>query len=449
MPLMPDEQIQSFTSSLGKPSDRFLSKVLQHSITEKWRTPEAFLKHFPPAAIMRALAGADALRGTILVRAANVHEKLARKKSIESASEDLQLALQEGVTTAPEVMELFPPDEQVRYLAATDLWNYVFEQPFWLEKSGPERERATARMVFLLEAALGEKLLTLQKIADGMTFDGIARHLPADTLRRVLVHAMTQARDGKPLSESSLLEVVPLDKLTALVPLSKTWEGVFTDRLAVECGFVAKPAAPPVGEAALASDGAPTGSEAAAEPSLDQPQPSQEDEAWSDAEEVEDEEPAPQRLSGAPPKPPSALASPPPPPPSGAGEVADAEDAARQKAINKLTEIGRLPPSYQALSTPILLSIESMYADILDVDDDEEREAGIIDSFPNESHLRTSMLALIELLDPSIDVHKPPISDADAESLVKVVAFEERQRRDRGEGRRGSVRPPPPPSGRY
>ena len=114
----------------------------------------------------------------------------------------------------------------------------------------------------------------------------------------------------------------------------------------------------------------------------------------------------------------------------------------------KLTEIERLPPSHQSLSTPIILSIESMYAELLTIDDDDEREACIEESFPNENHLKTAMLALIELLDPSIDVHKPPISDAEADALVKVVAFEERQRHEKSNGRRSSVRPPPLPGRR-
>jgi len=61
-------------------------------------------------------------------------------------------------------------------------------------------------------------------------------------------------------------------------------------------------------------------------------------------------------------------------------------------------------------------------------------------------------LALIELLDPTIDVHKPPISDAEVDALVKVVLFEERQRQEQqgqgGSARRSSMRPPPLPTAR-
>ena len=63
---------------------------------------------------------------------------------------------------------------------------------------------------------------------------------------------------------------------------------------------------------------------------------------------------------------------------------------------------------------------------------DEQREACIRESFPNENHLRTALLALIELLDPNIDTRDPVIRDGDIDSLIKVVLFEERQRYEQG-----------------
>jgi len=72
-----------------------------------------------------------------------------------------------------------------------------------------------------------------------------------------------------------------------------------------------------------------------------------------------------------------------------------------------------------------------MYAELQNATSDEDRENAIRDSFPNEGHLRTAMLSLIELLDPTIDTAEPLIRDADVESLVKIVLFEERRRYER------------------
>ena len=65
------------------------------------------------------------------------------------------------------------------------------------------------------------------------------------------------------------------------------------------------------------------------------------------------------------------------------------------------------------------------------------------ESFPNETLLRTAMLALIEQLDPSVDTRDPIIRDADVSGLMKIVLFEERRRRDgQSQSRRGSTPAP-------
>jgi hypothetical protein len=107
-----------------------------------------------------------------------------------------------------------------------------------------------------------------------------------------------------------------------------------------------------------------------------------------------------------------------------------------------LEALDRLPPD-QNLAIGILMSIESMYADLALAENDEERLGAVREAFPNEAHLRTAMLALIELLDPSVDTKDPVIRDADVEALIKIVLFEERRRR---EGPRASAPPSPPPA---
>jgi hypothetical protein len=129
--------------------------------------------------------------------------------------------------------------------------------------------------------------------------------------------------------------------------------------------------------------------------------------------------------------------------------------------VEKLSGINRLPPRHEALTTPVLLSIESMYAELLTSSTDEEREMCIRDAFPNQQQLTTALLALIELLDPTIDINDPVIKDADVDSLIKVVLFEERHRYEQAHpsarpapgpaplppptGRKGSLAPPPLP----
>jgi hypothetical protein len=266
-------------------------------------------------------------------------------------------------------------------------------------------------MTFLLECAIDERLLTLEQLVDGIGFVKIAECLPPEELRKILVRAFEGGRRGEALTESRFLDVVPLNKLVGLVSLATLWNEVVIARIAKPNGWVEIPVAATVTE--TASSPAPSSSK--------KPLESVEPVAASPSEEAKSE------------------------PPTSSIPV----DEVRARALQRLREIERLPPRHDELSTPILLSIESMYEDLLEASSDDERGDCIRESFPNETHLRTAMFALAELLEPSIDVTRPPISDVDTDALVKLVVFEERKRKEGDNGmRRASVRPPPLPVGR-
>jgi hypothetical protein len=390
---------------------------LQHTLANDWQTPDDFLQHFGPDTIMQALSDADELRARLLVKLANVHERIAAKKSISSASEDLRLALDENVTTPEAVLELFPADDRVRYLKASVLWRFMFEDKFYetqVSDGESAHLRAVQRLNFLVSSGLEENLISLQDLIDGIGFDRLASSLPVEELRKVVTRAMRVGRDKLPLDEERLLDVVPLPKLIGFMPLETVWQNVIIQRIAEPYGFV--------DEMTSSSKGR----DADLGPNAVSP-------------------------SNRPPKPVAAT-----PPISGKEEpslidstsAVEGVDDVRGKAIEQLKEIDRLPPSHEQLSTPILLSIESMYADLLESTSDDERTECIHESFPNDSHLRSAMLALAELLEPSIDVTRPPISEADTEALVKLVVFEERRRKEGTGSNRPSVKPPPLPMGR-
>ena len=111
-----DASAKPFVSALPTGKERFLAQVMVHALEDGWRTPEDFVRTFAPPDVIKALANNDELRGQLLILAAGVHEKLARKKSIASASEDLSLALSEGVCDAEGILEIFTPDDRVRHL---------------------------------------------------------------------------------------------------------------------------------------------------------------------------------------------------------------------------------------------------------------------------------------------------------------------------------------------
>jgi hypothetical protein len=435
---------EPFKSELKTGAERYLAKVMVSAFADGWRKPDDFLRHFKPADLMQRLEKAPELRAAILMKAAGVHERIVRKKSTSSATEDLRIALDEGLTTPADIVELFPPDDRVRYLERTKLWAFITEEQFWAATGGAAAP-AVGRMTFLLESALSESLLTLQDVTDGVTFETISARLPQKELQRVVKAALEAGRKKAPFTDEGLLGVVPLKDLLGYIPLDHVYKRVIVAKLAQPAGFVGTG----VGEEAWPEDEpADVGEEAVAA-----------------APEKESAKEAKQR-GGAPPKPGKGeakeakepeetvtddeLEEVPAPTSAAAGSTRPpAEEEARRKVGERLAAINRLPPRHGELSTPILLSIESMYAELLSAATDEAREMCIRDSFPNEAHLSTALLALIELLDPSIDVNDPVIRDADAESLIKVVLFEERRRYEQANpaGRGPNVAPPPPGSG--
>jgi hypothetical protein len=401
-------------------------------LAQGFRTPDDFLRHFKPLDLMVALESAHDLRADILVKAAGVHQKIAIKKSTQSGAEDLRIAIEEGLTDSAAILELFPPDDRVRYLEAPRLWSFLVEDEFWSTLNAEaNRERAIGRMTFTLENALREDLLSLADIADGISFETLATRMPHKELQKLVSHALKLGRERKPLTEEALLDCVSLQSIVGYVPLEHVWKTVIVERVAKPAGFLS----------VVSSDSKPAAAQTKERTSAPPPPPKEE--ASADA-----------RKSVPPPKPGPTRAK-----EDSLAEIAAAEDdvdkliesaqrpapeeEARRRVLEKLAGISRLPPHHEALSTPILLSIESMYAELLSASTDEARELCIRDSFPNPAQMSSALLALIELLDPSIDINDPVIRDADVDSLIKVVLFEERHRYEQAHP---SLRPPPSPS---
>jgi len=424
----------TFKSSLKTGAERFLAQALAQAQAQGFRTPDDFLRHFKPLDLMVALESAHDLRAEILVKAAGVHQKIAIKKSTTSGAEDLRIAIEEGLTDAAAILELFPADDRVRYLEAPRLWSFLVEDEFWSTLNAEaNRERAIGRMTFTLENALREDLISLADIADGITFEMLSTRLPHKELQKLVAHALKLGRERKPLTEEALLDSVSLAQIVGYVPLEHVWKSVIVERVAKPAGFLASPAASEV-----KPPSSPTSANRISSPPAT---PAAKEEASADAHKSQPPKPP----SGAPRKPEESL-----PEITAIEDDVDKliqnaqrpapEEEARRRVLEKLAGISRLPPHHEALTTPVLLSIESMYSELLSASTDEARELCIRDSFPNPTQMSAALLALIELLDPSIDINDPVIRDADVDSLIKVVLFEERHRYEQAHP---SLRPPP------
>lgn len=421
-------------SQLASARERFLASVLDYAFDDGWRTPQDFLRHFEPATLVRSLAQDDALRTTLLSQTTRVHERLAPRKTVASAAEDLTIALETGLTDASKILALIPPDDRVRYLDARKVWAFLTEDEFWKperrERDG--RDKLVQRVTFVLESALSERVVRLQDIADGIGFKIIASCLPHAELQRLVEHALSRAREGHRLSEEQLLEAVPLRSLMLHVPLEHTWQQVVVGRVAAPLGLVeveddddkdddkteARLQSPDA--AALANATADADRVGRFDPgllprSLRDLQRNLQSVANLEDDADDDGSADPVTTVAADPR-----------------AAAASSDAELERVTGALDRLGRLPRDHAELTLPILLSIESMYSELSEASDEAARNQIVRDAFPNEMHLRTGLVSLIRLLDPSRSPHDRVLQHSDPQLLVSAFLFEERRLSDSG-----------------
>jgi hypothetical protein len=433
---------QVLDSALPTGRERFLAKIIDYALSDGWRSPKDFLRHFAPRTLMESLARDDELRARILMGATRVNERLAMRKTLASAAEDLSLALEEGLTDPDKLVALIPPDDRVRYLDNAKLWTLLTEVEFWKPEAATdsqERERYVRRVTFIVERALEEGVLRLQDVADGIGFKRIASCLPRAELQRVVEHALSRAREGQRLTEEQLLEAVPLKALMTHVPLDHTWNEVVINRLAKPLQLI-----PPSPEEAARSrrlpPPPPSRSRGTSQPPrFEQQQPLLSDSflelqrglertgalATDDLEELvavsaDDSEETQLHMEVE-----TRVAI-----KAHRDEPDEAQPGAGPNELERVTQalsrIGRLPGPDPELTLPILLSIESMYAELGQSSDETERYTAVRDAFPNQYHLRIALLALIRLLDPGRRSAEGGLAEADSDLLIRTLLFEER-----------------------
>lgn len=230
------------SSTLTKGRERFLAHVIDHAFEVGRRTPEDFIRHFPPTVIMEGLKEHPALRAKILVLTTGVKEKVALKKRWESCADDLQIALEESETDAAAIISLFDGDDRIRHLDHKALWAYVTEGEFWKISPSRQKEYAAAKthMAFMLARALEDKLLTHTDIVDGITVEELASRLPKSELGKIIKGALACGKRNAPFTETDLLGSMPPDVLVNYMPLFQVWDSIIATKIASEHDYVAK-----------------------------------------------------------------------------------------------------------------------------------------------------------------------------------------------------------------
>ena len=253
-----------FKSRLEHGKDRFLAHAIEHALESGRRTPEDFVRHFPPEAIMEGLAHQPRLRASILVLTTGLKQKIAARKSWQSAAEDLQIALDEGETDCESIVGVFKPDDRVRFLDGKKIWQFLIEGEFWgVSQSDQDKHRISKEhTAFMLERALLDNLVTHEDVVEGITVAEMAKRLPKTELGKIIEGALTKSKSSSPFTEVDLLAEMPPFVLVEYVPLPHIYKSVIAEKIAVTHGYVETPKAEAEQKSAAAAPAAAATSDA-------------------------------------------------------------------------------------------------------------------------------------------------------------------------------------------
>lgn len=237
-PRIPEPSAEGIiVSQLDVGRDRFLAEVVEQALRSGERTPEDFIRHFPPSVMMTALGDRADLRAKILVATVGLRPKMAMRKSAASAAEDLQLTLDEGETDAVTILAAFDPDDRVRFLPHAKLWSFVIEGEFWNRANDDVAfEQGRVLITYILERALVHELLSLREIVLPVAMKSVRSDLTAEILWDIVRTAL-EAKE--PFSYEHFLEAVPIDTLTRHVPLWMFWEQIIAQQIVQRHNFSA------------------------------------------------------------------------------------------------------------------------------------------------------------------------------------------------------------------
>lgn len=221
---------QSFVSSLAGGREAFLAEVCEYSLANGERSAEDFMRHFSAVQIMQALADRPEERAKILTGATGTHAKIAPRMSADAAGETLQIALDETLATAAQIVELFAPDDRQRYLDDAVLWKFIVSgEPTSSSRKGEALERSKKFVRYVIERALHHKLLDQRELVTSLTVARLTTLLPPSVLAAI-IEASLEA-PGK-FTHADVVQVAPPEKLVAHVPVDYIWQKVVVPHIA-------------------------------------------------------------------------------------------------------------------------------------------------------------------------------------------------------------------------
>src|SRR5262249_4632138 len=152
------------------------------------------------------------LRAIFLTMLVGVREKTALRTSSADAGRLMQAALEEDDCDAESIVEVFNPDDRIRYLDPKLIWSFLTEGGFWKvsrSKDAAAHKVAQAHIAFMLDRGIGHGLVTHADMFEGITVEVLAEKLPRGEMAKIIKRALAVGREGQPFTDRDLHLAVP------------------------------------------------------------------------------------------------------------------------------------------------------------------------------------------------------------------------------------------------
>lgn len=230
-----------FVSKLNTAPMRLLAEALEHSLSSGRRTPQDFIRHFPPDVIMAALDGQPRLRSLFLTLLVGLREKTALRTPSGDAGRLLQAALEERDTDPESIVRAFERDDRIRYLDSQRVWAFLLEGEFWRisrSKDLAGHKIAQAHLAYLIERGIVHGLITHTDVLEGITIETLGEKLPRGELAKLIRRALELGKGGTGFTHAEAFDAVPATVIVDHIALNQVFESVILP-LARAAGYVA------------------------------------------------------------------------------------------------------------------------------------------------------------------------------------------------------------------
>lgn len=218
-----------FVSKLNTAPMRLLAEALEHSLVSGRRTPQDFIRHFPPDLIMSALEGQPRLRSLFLITLVGLREKTALRTPASDAGRLLQAALEERDTDPDSIVRTFERDDRIRYLDPQKVWAFLLEGEFWRisrSKDLAGHKVAQSHLAYLIERGIAHGLITHADVIDGITIEVLGEKLPRAELAKLIRRALDLGKAGHSFTHAEAFDAVPPTVIVDHIALNQVYESV-------------------------------------------------------------------------------------------------------------------------------------------------------------------------------------------------------------------------------